>query len=837
MERLDFIYNAFAKAEIINNNPYIKPKMGTEEYGDQFGTKINFENITLYVDDHISTSNNVITEDETDFKGDAFFVYYKTIEIDGSLKIDYNEMPLDQNYMVGRMADNEDLENAVIKNRILLADLFPSDQEFISDKAEDLNNLFTYKLDGETYLGLQLSPVALDAVIITAVDVRERLGNTRFKQIERFNKKLIAVEAHVTLFITDDGFKMERAYQAINEVKTREIVLFLENDDDYNMFGSVIRVRVGDGINNTARLPYSAIARIGKSFRYDIDPAYVKKILKQAIKKRDNTIYIVMDSFLSLGARLIEVTGDFISDGIGGFFGELSQKIDGNLRLSTTLWQTHGDDGVYHKEYAPLLLLGNSYQDFNVDNDVRINKATNHIEKEYIKPLADNAVAMIQYLKSQENIKRFIGNRLDGILDFIKDIPSMIKDLLRDAIDFLKTAFEFINALLVGIINSIVDLLKSVVDILQLVFVFSGFVINEIGKRALNPISTISSTMELLENAFETIRKTFKKANLKAFINSIKHLFSKGLDIAVIVYRKILSVGDIKIFPSDVGYYLGYIVGWIAQEVAIFLATAGGGTIAKGLQGVIKSYTELISLARNVTVRTTKAMGKVVSISMESLVNLFKKIREIAGDIPTYFKMVDDFVDEMIEGLKKRNNVSQKDSTEIIENLDEINLDWMDRKHKIGSLGGRVLNAKQIKVLRDILLEKYNVQLIAESSTILAKSKFKTIYNFKSSKDLFKFMANSRPPKVGSFDYNSRQLILSKGTTEIVAFHEISHVKHWHSLGDNVYKSTNILEREMYVWKEILKNKNRWTQDELADSLRYINNIRVRNFRLKPLSI
>lgn len=109
-------------------------------------------------------------------------------------------------------------------------------------------------------------------------------------------------------------------------------------------------------------------------------------------------------------------------------------------------------------------------------------------------------------------------------------------------------------------------------------------------------------------------------------------------------------------------------------------------------------------------------------------------------------------------------------------------------------------------------------------------------------------MRNKKPPLVGGFNAKNKQFILPKilsdtgklefRTTELIVFHEMAHLKHFEELGD-VYHTLNELEKEMYVWKEILANRGKWTVEELNDSLDYINRIRrnPKYGKLEPLEI
>ena len=141
---------------------------------------------------------------------------------------------------------------------------------------------------------------------------------------------------------------------------------------------------------------------------------------------------------------------------------------------------------------------------------------------------------------------------------------------------------------------------------------------------------------------------------------------------------------------------------------------------------------------------------------------------------------------------------------------------------KIGNLGGKVLKSTQIRKLRGILKQKGNLLIVEGDAKSITKL-FNPIDDFKSADDLFNAMRYEGFP--GAFNAVSKQFYLSKTATEIVAFHEMAHLKHFEEVGD-IYLSLSKLEKETYVWEQILANRNRWTKTELKDALRYINDVR-----------
>lgn len=157
----------------------------------------------------------------------------------------------------------------------------------------------------------------------------------------------------------------------------------------------------------------------------------------------------------------------------------------------------------------------------------------------------------------------------------------------------------------------------------------------------------------------------------------------------------------------------------------------------------------------------------------------------------------------------------------------------MDGLRKIGNLGGNILKATQIRNLRGILKQK-GITLLVEGDSKKFLKLFEPNNDFKTIDDLFNAMRYEGFP--GGFNASTKQFFLSKKATEIVAFHEMAHLKHFEEIGD-VYLTLSRLEKETYVWEQILANRNKWTNSELQDALNYINRIR-KSFGIKePIKI
>jgi hypothetical protein len=79
------------------------------------------------------------------------------------------------------------------------------------------------------------------------------------------------------------------------------------------------------------------------------------------------------------------------------------------------------------------------------------------------------------------------------------------------------------------------------------------------------------------------------------------------------------------------------------------------------------------------------------------------------------------------------------------------------------------------------------------------------------------------------FDYNTGKVYLRKGATKYEAFHEAQHAKQWKELGVDAYKQQSRVQREQYVYDQIMKNKDQFSPAELDHAKRYIDRLRNEN--------
>ncbi|WP_295212163.1 hypothetical protein [uncultured Chryseobacterium sp.] len=167
-------------------------------------------------------------------------------------------------------------------------------------------------------------------------------------------------------------------------------------------------------------------------------------------------------------------------------------------------------------------------------------------------------------------------------------------------------------------------------------------------------------------------------------------------------------------------------------------------------------------------------MGGELTISIRNgLKRSAVRLLEKEEDLVRLEKLFDEAVEE--------GKVTRKEADDSFKELRELaNADLMAKPNEIGKLGGKVLNASQIRKLRGELKQKGVLLILEEDLKIksITNQYKKTRLNrmeFETAHDLFYYM--KQEGFAGAFDAKTKQLILSEKSTELVVFHEKAHLQ------------------------------------------------------------
>ncbi|MCT4664210.1 MAG: hypothetical protein N4A45_03125 [Flavobacteriales bacterium] len=242
---------------------------------------------------------------------------------------------------------------------------------------------------------------------------------------------------------------------------------------------------------------------------------------------------------------------------------------------------------------------------------------------------------------------------------------------------------------------------------------------------------------------------------------------------------------------AQIAYLGGQMAGLVLEAIISIVFTGGSLTAANILAEMTSVATAVGKGAKKAAQFSAQKVEDLISYLDTATKKLQKGPDELA-------KVVDDFSEEVL--VKK--------------NLDAL-ATWDDLPvRKKGMLGGKTLRRKEVKLWKDKIAKISNntAELI-----ILPKGN--------------KILGG----KQAGFSPFSRKIYLQKGLTEYEILHEYKHLEEFMKIGEKEYKKGHKLlggspeeqlirtyKREMYVYKEILKQKHKFNAKQLEHAYKKI---------------
>ncbi|WP_417801144.1 hypothetical protein, partial [Tenacibaculum sp.] len=459
-------------------------------------------------------------------------------------------------------------------------------------------------------------------------------NSSKSKQKEEIS---IEYDAFITVFVSDNGAKLERAYQNITKVNTHQIVVFIESGGGTNAFGTVFRIHKGKNVKTLPEVDRLTLSKVAKAFGVQVQTNDLSEMIKEELAEEDSVFYLLVTKKLLKGGRIIRWSTKDVFTDISGGLKNASKEVN-KLKLGEERWNTAFKDESGSK-YNPLLpkLRGEG-------NLFDVEKFSNDVYKTYIQPAATQATSIAKLLLKKRRFAKLIPFDISKVIEVLDAIPTQLQDFFDSVSNHLLDLYEYINGLLVGLINSIIEFVKSFIDILAMLFDVLNAAIQST-EFFENPASYLSLFAESFENLIDGFVALFTLENLKAIFGFIASMPAYAVKI---VFRFLTSDIKIKIDPGALGYYIGFFVGFVASEVATFFLTGGTGTIAKALKETLRSYKALAEIPK----KAAKALGNTVEFGIDIFVKLVDVIADFIKDIPKHLKTLRKWLDEFFVKLE-----------------------------------------------------------------------------------------------------------------------------------------------------------------------------------------
>ncbi|AZJ32969.1 hypothetical protein D6200_10550 [Tenacibaculum mesophilum] len=583
--------------------------MHAHEYGSKhFKHKTNFKDLVVFSDvqqqkikETAVPSPNIYVEIEKGVKTANKWLLHFNSRLSG----EYGDFFLENNSPYGQINKLQYEEN-------------DENFAFIQNTIVDFQNgtLPYYKINEKFYIQLDNS-IDLEEVIVNATPS----PTTR-------DVKSIQYEAFTTVFISEDGAQLLQAYEAIQNVSAHEVVIFIERSSGSNLFGTVFRIKKGKNVNSLIETNRIRIAKIVRAYGVDVFTNELSKMLEQELKKStESDFYLV----LKKGGQIVRWGADVTLSNLSKFLKSSGEEI-GKLQLGENYWKTT-DEGKENSKYNPLL------PKLNINESFSSEELANSIYKNYVVPIEAPIVTFAERFNKHWLFKELMPFKSERITKLFKHVPGILKEFLDGVKENAQNTYDFINGLLVGLINSIIDFFKSIFDILAiLVDVLNGVI--QTGKFFEKPGHYLRLLAEGFENLIDLVLNTFTLTNLKAWMQFLIEMPITTAKLLIGLFAK-ASNTKITIDPGALGYYIGFLVGFIASEVVQFIATGGTANIAKATKAVLKSYQELANVVAKKVVKTAE-------ITVDVVLAAIRKLKEFAKNFVKHLDDLKKWIGELV---------------------------------------------------------------------------------------------------------------------------------------------------------------------------------------------
>jgi hypothetical protein len=438
-------------------------------------------------------------------------------------------------------------------------------------------------------------------------------------------------------FISSNGALIERAYQNITNVFDNELVIFLETNEENNLFGTVVRVKTGKNFNSIHQIPFSAFTKVSDKFNATITNNNWKDLFQMYFSDRDNKIFLVLRRALGIGTKVITITQEIAFDVLGNI-AETVEGLLGELVIDKKYWKYYDEKGKPIKDNNLLL---------PIDELLKLKEKIDEKKiAQFMKPAVEKAIEIkkiiqqfIQKLASQHKSIRKLFKRLDifdnfidALIDFLKNPLDLIVNI---GIDFL----IFLNAFVIGLLNGIIEAIQGLFNLVKLI----AFSLRDITRNAeemvTNFMSYTSLFFEIIENGIEFFTNLFTLKNLKAIINFQREALGLLLKTPEII-SNFLQSASIRI--DQFGYNLGYVIGVIVEIILEILFTGGAKTIA----GAAKLFVEQLQTLLKGTAKLSEKLKDLPIAALDKIIYMMRTLDDFAKNLPT-------FLDDIMKNLKE----------------------------------------------------------------------------------------------------------------------------------------------------------------------------------------
>lgn len=491
-----------------------------------------------------------------------------------------------------------------------------------------------YSYNNQYYvLDYIVSGTILDEVVISAT-----AGPKPLKPFLDFDDQLDKSDNQLIVMVSSNGAKIDHAFMQTTQVNPNEIILYIEDQQGSNLFGSSVRVKSGSKYNGLPSQQVTIIANLLKKMDLSIDRSSIVQIIKKHFydkKEGNDLVYYIKKGFF-FGAKVVSVAANVPKQAINQALGLLIDGVE-YLKFEDNRWKYYNKDGTKNQNFNGLIPIDNAVKQLDKTKDL-INDISNKVDH-YLDNITLGIDQVIQSL--DKRVYSYFKNFNQYIFKALKTVRKAIAELLKTITQSAKDFLIFINALIIGLINSLLDTVLFILGIAKALF--NPELDAQLTENLIfNPKASVSMFLEVIENGVD-ILVTFIS---KKVLGSIVTFFIKAYQLITSPDKAAL---DFKLPKTDqVGYFVGAIVGFIIEEVVGAMLTLGAFNIAKASQLVLKSMKTTLTSVVKAPVKMATTIAKVGKKGVIKIISLMDVIKDFIINLPKYLNALLEYLQKLL---------------------------------------------------------------------------------------------------------------------------------------------------------------------------------------------
>ncbi|AXO80734.1 hypothetical protein DZC78_10175 [Olleya aquimaris] len=493
--------------------------------------------------------------------------------------------------------------------------------------------LFIY--NGTHYISTFISTindVAIDEVIVSASAYPKPV-----KPFLDFDDALDKTDNQLIVMVSSNGAKIDHAYIETTEVNPNEIVLYIEDKQDSNLFGSSVRVKSGSNFSSLEGSQKSTISRLLKAMDLDINRQDIIGVIKKHLqdkKNKSDVVYYLKRGFF-FGYKIVSVAVNVPSKIISEAVGLLIKGVE-YLKIEDNHWKYYNTDGTKNDNYDSFLPFDTAINKLEKNNDF-INAASSKIDS-YLDTIKLKIETTLQSIDNRVN--SYLKNFTKFIFKALKTLKKTIAEVLKKVTESAKDFLIFINALVVGLINSLLDTVLFILGVAKALF-NPDLQDEAVENLTFNTKATLSMFLEVLENGVDIIITFISQKVLGGIIKFV-------IEVYGLITNPSKASLDFTLPKADqVGYFIGAIVGFIVEEVIGAMLTLGTYNAFKASQLVYTSMKNAFKSVAKTTKKAANTIGDLAKTGVVKIINLIDVIKDFITKLPKY-------LDDLVEWLKSK---------------------------------------------------------------------------------------------------------------------------------------------------------------------------------------